>query len=181
MHKKWTYNTFVRGRVWFQTPNWQGYTKTGGKRAQDPIGGGNTAARGNQSISVDDTHTRETEEEGGGRRGGAVKHRTVTFRLHQEQDFLIFRARSVEYYPGSLFVNVKRLRGASASERPPAEKRERVGVRGVDRAANRSRLGQFAWAVVCWRSMGAKRDDGCGGFRGREPSAAELRSTGQLY
>lgn len=172
----------MRGRVWFQTPNWQGYTKTRGKRAQDPIGGGTRQHEGiKASLSTTRTHGKQRRRAAGAGGGGAVKHRTVTFRLHQEQDFLIFRARSVEYYPGSLFVNVKRLRGASASERPPAEKRERVGVRGVDRAANRSRLGQFAWAVVCWRSMGAKRDDGCGGFRGREPSAAELRSTGQLY
>lgn len=34
-------------------------------------------------------------------------------------------------------------------------KKESESESGVDRATNRSRLGQFAWAVVCWRSMGA--------------------------
>lgn len=68
-----------------QTPNWQGYTKNG--ENEHTTQSGNTAARGSQSIFVDDTHTRETEE-GGGRQGqrntgqlhsGYTKSKTSSF------------------------------------------------------------------------------------------------------
>lgn len=52
---------------------------------------------------------------------------------------------------------IRRVRGSVARARVSdlQPKKASESESGVDRAANRSRLGQFAWAVVCWRSTGA--------------------------
>lgn len=123
---------------------------------------GNTATRGSRSIFINDTRLHR-----GNRGGRQRKHRTLTFMLHQEQDFLIFQLQ--RQISSRQFINPVR----GASQRLLDGKRRRVGRIGHDSG---SLFGQ--WSV--WRSMGANARTTVG-FHRRESSADVLQSTRQFH
>lgn len=129
------------------TANWQGYTKTST--------GPNQGHKGSQNTGK-----------------GLEKHRTLTFRLHQEQDFLIFRLWSARHFLGSLFIKAEALR---------RQHERATSSQSRSRAANRSRLGQFVWAVASWRSVGAYAVTNVGLTGGGRVQPASCSRPGQFY
>lgn len=143
----------MRGCVWFKHQTGR-VTRKRGKRAQDLIRE-HGSTRESKHLCRRHAHT---GNRGGRQAPGSEKHKTVTFRLHQEQDFLIFQAWSVEYYPGSLFVTLEALRRehewAISSRKKRASRSWLLTGQRIDHDSG-SLLGQWSvgdqWALTGWR------------------------------
>lgn len=148
---------FVRACV-VETPNWQGYTKTST--------GPNQGTRQHKGVKASLSTIRTHGKVGGVQRapGGGEKHRTRTFRLHQEQDFLIFQPWSAEYYPGSLFIKLEALRREHEHEHERATcSQKKTASQSRSRASTGQRIdhdsgslfGQWSvggqWALAQWQ------------------------------
>lgn len=132
-----------------QTSNWQGYTETG-KANTEPDQGTRQHEGVKASLSTTRTHGKQ-------RRAAGARGRET-----QDSYIQVTPRARLPHFPslecGILSRQfIRHVRGSAArarvSDLQPKKESESESV--VDRAANRSRLGQFAWAVVCWRSMGA--------------------------